>query len=512
MLRRSVAVELEVTKELSKLLHSVETAYLNIVREVVEYAVENNVTSATQLHRLFYSRYRLEYQGLHAHLIIQAIRQAAEVAKSFVERRKKGLVSKPYPEVRSVSIRFTEKAWSYEQFIRSTAPVRLELSLLGGRRDVWIKPHKRFWLFWWLVLNREARLASTLIIKRRMNKWYAIFIFKLKPREEEPRSIVAFDINENTVAVSRIDLPSTVGKVVDWNRQYLTPQLYMIRTDFGRLARRYERIRNTIIERLKPHFTLPNGKFSNVTNTREYRKRVKHLREERRKDGRIKHVANELTKTPAIIVTEELGENPQDEMINSVGKGELRHRIKQTPFKSIEEAVEGKALERGSKLFRVSSYRNSRVCPIHFTRLGETNDWHTLQCPLGHLVDRDHASVMNMAWKLTPEAWTKAFWWDLKRENMNWKVHEGDSNPIIPHPIVQYLWYVLTIFTASEESPAVLARGKPMNPAREADEGWARKPPALLGQGGGQNLGNLMIRLGNGPFRVWSVHTWMRLA
>ena len=122
MLRRAVAVELETTKELNKLLHSVEAAYLNIVREVVEYAVVSNVTSATQLQRLFYRRYRLEYQGLHAHLVVQAIRQAAQIAKSFVERRKRGLVSKTYPEVRSVSIRFTEKAWDYEQFIHSIAP------------------------------------------------------------------------------------------------------------------------------------------------------------------------------------------------------------------------------------------------------------------------------------------------------------------------------------------------------------------------------------------------------
>jgi len=127
-------------------------------------------------------------------------------------------------------------------------------------------------------LNGEAELASTLIIKRKLNKWYAIFVFELKPREARPQLIIAFDINENTVAVSRVDLPSTVDKVVDWNRQYVTPQLYEIRTDFGRLAKRYERIRNTIIERLKPHFTLPNGKFVNITNTREYRKVVKRLR------------------------------------------------------------------------------------------------------------------------------------------------------------------------------------------------------------------------------------------
>ncbi len=475
-MRRAVAVELEVAKELNKLFYSVEFAYLGIVREVVMYAVKNNVTSATQLQGLFYSKYRSEYPSLNSQLIIQAIRQASQVAKSFIARRRKGLVNKPYPEVRNVSIRFTEFTWNYKQFIKSIAPVRLELSLPNGRTEVWLRPHKRFWQYWWRILTGEAELASTLIVKRKVNKWYAIFIFEIKPREERPQSIVAFDINENTVAVGKIDLPSTVDEVAKWNKQYLTPQLYSIRTDFGRLARRYERVRNTIIERLKPEFALPNGKYVNVTNTREFRKVVKHLRERGRKVGRVRQIANELTKTPAIIITEELGDNPQESMIEDVGKGELRHRIKQTPFKSIEEAVGDKALERGSRIFRVSAYRNSRGCPIHFTRLEKTDDWHTLKCPLGHYVDRDYASVMNMAWKLTPEAWTKAFWWNLRRE-MEWGEYEGKSNPIIPYPIMQYIHAMLKTFTASEQSPAVLARGKPMNPARGANEGWARKPP-----------------------------------
>jgi transposase, IS605 OrfB family, central region len=470
MLCRAVAVELEVPKDVSKLLYSVESAYLGIVRGVVEYAVENNVLNATELQRLFYRRYRLEYPDLHAHLVIQAIRQAVQIAKSFLRRKRKGLVDKPYPEVRSVSIRFTEDAWSYEQFVKSIAPVRLELSLLGGRREVWLRPHRRFWLFWWRVLTGEAELASTLMIKRRANKWYAIFVFELKPRVERPQSIVAFDINENTVAVSRVDLPSTVDKVAYWNRQYITPELYTIRTDFGRLARRYEKVRNTIIERLKQSFTLPSGNYVNVTNTREYRKRVKHLRERGRKLGRVRQVVNELTKTPGIIVTEGLGENPQESMIEDVGRSELRHRIKQTPFKSIEEAVEDKALERGSKLFHVSSYRNSRVCPIHFVRLERTDDWHILQCPLGHLVDRDYASVTNMLWKITPKAWTKGVWWDL-RKRMDWRECEGKSNPLIPYFMAKILHTTLKEFTASEESPAVLARGSPMNHHRMQDEG-----------------------------------------
>ena len=492
MLRRAVAVELEVAKGLNRLLYSVESVYLGIVREVVMYAVEHNVTSATQLHRLFYSKYRGEYPGLHSHLVIQAIKQASEIAKSFIERRK-GLADKPYPEVKAVSIRFDETTWSYDQFVGSIAPVRLAVSPIstgkrgrGGRRfEAWLRPHKRLWLYWWRVLRGEAELASTLIIKRRTNKWYAIFIFKLRPRVEEPKSIVAFDINENNVAVGRIDIETTVGKVAKWNKQYLTPQLYLIRTDFGRLARRYEKVRSAIIERLKPEFALPNGKYVNVTSTREFRKRVRKLRERDRKLGRVRYVASELTKTPAIIVTENLGEKPQDEMINGVSKSELRHRIKQTPFKAVEKTVEDKALERGSKIFRVSAYRNSRVCPIHFTKLESTNDWHTLYCPKGHYVNRDYASVANMTWKTTPESWTKGIWWDL-RKKMEWGEHEGKSNTTIPYSIVQYLHAMLKTFMASlEQSPAVLARGDPMNPAGGANEGRARKPPK---KGGGRDF------------------------
>jgi len=157
--------------------------------------------------------------------------------------------------------------------------------------------------------------------------------------------------------------------------------------------------------------------------------------------------------------------------------------------KSIEEAVEDKALKRGSKLFHVSSYRNSRVCPIHFVRLERTDDWHILQCPKGHYVHRDYASVMNMTWKITPEAWIKAFWWNMKNlsKNMNWREYEGKSNPLVPHEIVTLLQHIMENAKASlEQSPAVLARGKPMNPARGANEGWARAPPRPLGRGGGQ--------------------------
>jgi IS605 OrfB family transposase len=227
----------------------------------------------------------------------------------------------------------------------------------------------------------------------------------------------------------------------------MIPELYAIRTDFGRLARRYERVRNAIIEKLKPEFALPSGNYVNVTNTREFRKRVRKLRERGRKLGRVRQVVNELTKTPGIIVTEDLGERPQDEMISDLESRGLRHRIKQTPFKALEKAVGDKALERGSRIFHVSAYRNSRVCPIHFVRLERTDDWHTLKCPMGHYVHRDYASILNTLWKITPKAWTKSVWWDL-RKKMGWREY-GKSNPLIPYGIVILLQHIMENAKAS---------------------------------------------------------------
>ena len=91
-----------------------------------------------------------------------------------------------------------------------------------------------------------------------------------------------------------------------------------------------------------------------------------------------------------------------------VKKRELRHRIKQTPFKKLLKSIEDKAAEGGSAVFYVSSFRNSRVCPIHFALFKNGGSWHVLHCPHGHAVDRDAAVVLNMLCKAAPTGWVKA--------------------------------------------------------------------------------------------------------
>jgi len=229
-------------------------------------------------------------------------------------------------------MRFAKDSWSYRKTAASTTPVKIAVSLPGGRREIWIKPHRRFWLYWWRVLRKEAELASTLILKRRRGKWYAIFVFDVAPKREPPAEVVAFDVNENLVAVARVSLLSTVDAVAQWNRRYVDPAVYSIKTDFGRLAKRYEAVRNAKLEELKRKYPFvgrdEDEKRQNVADTREFRRFTRRLRERRRKEGRVRQVAREMTKSPAVIITEELGKNPQEEMI---GLEEKKIKRAETP-------------------------------------------------------------------------------------------------------------------------------------------------------------------------------------
>jgi putative transposase len=104
--------------------------------------------------------------------------QGVEIGKSLLALKRDGRIHKPHPEVRRVSMRFAKDSWSYRKTAASAAPVKIAVSLPGGRREVWIKLHRRLWLYWWKVLCREAELASTLVLKRRRGRWYAIIYIR----------------------------------------------------------------------------------------------------------------------------------------------------------------------------------------------------------------------------------------------------------------------------------------------------------------------------------------------
>ncbi len=88
-----------------------------------------------------YRRFR-ELYLLPAQLIQQAINQGVETGKSFLALKRNGRIHKPHPEVQRVAIRFAKDGWSYKKAISTAAPVKIAVSLHGGRREIWIKPHR----------------------------------------------------------------------------------------------------------------------------------------------------------------------------------------------------------------------------------------------------------------------------------------------------------------------------------------------------------------------------------
>jgi len=154
--RRAVAVEVESPPPE---LYAVEEPYRKIVEEVAAYVAERRTLEKEKYSEL-YRRFR-ELYHLPSQLIQQAMNQGVETGRSFLEAKRDGRVRKPSPEVGRVSIRFAKDSWSYKKTVGSATPVKLALSLPSGRREVWIKPHRRFWLYWWRALRKEAELASS---------------------------------------------------------------------------------------------------------------------------------------------------------------------------------------------------------------------------------------------------------------------------------------------------------------------------------------------------------------
>jgi putative transposase len=134
--RRAVAVEVE---NLPSELYAVEEPYRRIVEEVATYVAERGRLEKEKYGGI-YRRFR-ELYPLPGQLIQQAMNQGVEIGKSFLEAKRDGRVHRPHPEVRRVSIRFARESWSYRKTATSAAPIKIAVSLPGGRREAWIKPH-----------------------------------------------------------------------------------------------------------------------------------------------------------------------------------------------------------------------------------------------------------------------------------------------------------------------------------------------------------------------------------
>jgi IS605 OrfB family transposase len=350
---------------------------------------------------------------------------------------------------------------------------------MSSRHVVELWPHKRFWRFEWLVRTGRAKRASTIRLKRIKNRVYAVFVYELEPEPpREPEAVIALDVNENTAVAARVYLKATVDRVAQWNREWIQPiSIRVFRTDFGRLAKRYDSIRRKWAKELTVEI---NGRKLSGAHTREYRKKVKRLRERNRKKDRVYKIAHELTKEPAVLVTEELGKKPQEEIAQKKISPQLRHRIKQTPMKAVVEKARDKAAERGLRLLLVSSYKNSQTCPLHYMQLSFPTGAKVGHCPRGHRVHRDVAAVLNMLMRAVE-----------KLEPTYAEAVKNAMSILDEKQLEMWTEAMLSVErTAKAQWPDVLARASPMTPPGAiipAGDGGRLRPAPRGGEGARNN-------------------------
>jgi len=114
VLRRTVVLECYANRVAGEALKDIVEPLKNMVSEMVEYALEHNASQNT-LHRVFYERYRRQYPWIPTRVIKGAYRDAVRRAKSFRERLKKGRAHTSKPEVRRVTIVYSDNQdWKIE--------------------------------------------------------------------------------------------------------------------------------------------------------------------------------------------------------------------------------------------------------------------------------------------------------------------------------------------------------------------------------------------------------------
>jgi IS605 OrfB family transposase len=308
-LTRTVVLECYTNRFARRTLREIEDAYREMLVEMVEYAVEHKASQST-LHKVFYEEFRKRYPWLPTRVIKGAYRDAVRRAKSFRERMKRGKVHKDRPEVRRVTITYSDSQdWRLGDGV-------IKLRTHKGWVELHYRNHKQ--------LHRHIysgwRLASELRFKILGKKVIAYLTFT---REFEvsydPRNAVAVDVNENNFTIALF-------------KDGVLSDVYRVETGLGRVVVAYSKRRKRITQ----------GKS---TKTREVKKRLKNLREKERKLDVLRKTAKFIetlaVENRAVVVVGNINENAKKRMKGSASN-KLRHRIHQWSVRKLIELLDEK--------------------------------------------------------------------------------------------------------------------------------------------------------------------------
>jgi len=348
-------------------LAEVEKEYLQMLKELVDFAYANGVISFTRLKAAKYQEMRRKHPDLPSHYVYTVCQDASARVKSFLAKKERGEAYTDRPQVRRVSIWLDDHLWKAE------GRTAVRVAVKGGRWvTVELRPHKHFWRHvnggW--IMSHGARFK----LDHRRRVVYFYFVFEKAVKPYQPKGYLSVDVNENNVTM-----------LVDGTA-------YLLETDIKRITLGYAERRKRIQER-------NDGKL--VANLKRKNRVMAKLREGKKKRDIRRKIANIVVQIACqrgyAIVLERLGRNPGRGMIRGVRDPELRHRIYQAAFKGIQREIEEKAREWGVPVLYINPKNTSKVCPIHGTKIKYNSKTRRGKCPVGGEVwHRDVAAVWNL--------------------------------------------------------------------------------------------------------------------
>jgi IS605 OrfB family transposase len=307
-LTRTVTLDCYANRYARRALIEIESAYREMLVEMVEYAVKHKASQNT-LHRVFYGKFRERYRWLPTRVIKGAYRDATRRAKSFRERKKKGRVYKDEPEVRRVTITYSD---SQDWRLKDGA---IKLRTHRGWVELHYRNHRQLHRY----LYGGWRLASELRFKILGRKVVVYLSFtKSFEVDYDPGNVVAVDVNEHNITIA----PFKDGVLSD---------VYRVETGLGRIVVAYS-------ERRK---RLTQGKS---TKTREVKKKLK---ERERKLDVLRKTARFIetlaVENRAVVVVGNINEKAKKNMEKNANN-KLRHRIHQWSVKKLIELLDEKPI------------------------------------------------------------------------------------------------------------------------------------------------------------------------
>ena len=309
--KRTVVVECYANKKTRKALREIEDAYKEMLKEMVEYALEHGASQST-LHKAFYEKFRERFSWLPTRVIKGAYRDAVRRAKSFRELKIRGKAYTEKPEVRRVTITYSDSQdWRMEDGV-------IKLRAHEGWVQLHYKAHKQLYRHvyggWKLANELKLRIAGKKILA------YLTFIKGFEVAYE-PQNVVAVDVNENNVTVAVFNDGVLSG-------------VYRVETGLGRIVIAYAERRRQITK-------------GNSTKAREVRKKLKKLRESKRKLDVLRKTAKLIERlaieNKAVVVVGNVNRRAKERMEESANS-KLRHRIHQWSVSTLIKLLDEKPM------------------------------------------------------------------------------------------------------------------------------------------------------------------------